>query len=82
MSKKSFLIIFGLSVMVTYGVAVVDFVLNITSGKIGIPFGFSSLSLMGSSTDYTVFFLDIACWFVIIWIIWKVISYFSGRVGQ
>lgn len=74
MSKKAFVIILVLSVMVTYGVAMADFVFNITTGKIGIPFGFSSISLLGSSTDYTTFFLDIAFWFIIIWVIWRILQ--------
>ena len=82
MNKKSFVVILVLSVVVTYIGAYIDFAFNITTGKIGIPFGFSSVSLLGSSTDYTIFLLDIVFWFVIIWIIWKLISYFSGRAGR
>lgn len=73
-SKKAFIVILILSLLVTYGVAFADFAFNITKGKIGIPLGFSSVSLMGSSTDYTIFLLDIAFWFVVIWGIWKVLQ--------
>lgn len=73
MSKKAFVGILILSVVTTYGTALLDFAFNITTGKIGIPFGFSSVSLMGSSTDYTTFLVDIAFWFVIIWLIWEVL---------
>ena len=65
--------------VVTYGVAMADFVFNITTGKIGMPFGFSSVSLLGSSTDYTKFLLDIAFWFIIIWIIWKALQKMTAK---
>lgn len=79
MSRKAFVVILVLSVVVTYISAYIDFAFNITTGKIGIPFGFSSVSLMGSSTDYTVLFLDIVFWFVIIWVIWIVLQKVVAR---
>lgn len=75
MSKKSFAIILVLSVVVTYGVAIVDVFLNKTKNIAGLPFGFTSLGLfLGGSTDYLMLILDIVFWFFIIWVIWKVIS--------
>lgn len=78
-SPKAFVVILILSVVVTYGMAFADFAFNITKGKIGIPFGFSSVSLMGSSTDYTIFLLDIVFWFVVIWGGWKVLQKFTSK---
>jgi hypothetical protein len=69
-NKKAFVVILILSVVVTYGAVYLDFAFNITKGKIGIPLGFSSLSLLGSDTDYMILFLDIAFWIIVIWVIW------------
>lgn len=82
MSKKSFVVILILSLVVTYGAAYLDFVFNITTGAVGLPFGFSYFNFLGSSTDQKAFLLDIVFWFGVIWLIWKAISYFFGRGGR
>ena len=71
MSKKVFFIILVLSLVVTYGVAIVDVFVNKTKNIAGLPLGFSSLGLfLGGSTDYPMLILDIVFWFVVIWLVW------------
>ena len=70
MSKKSFIVILVLSLVVTYGAAYVDFVLNITTGAVGLPFGFSSFNFLGAETNQKMLILDIAFWYFIIWLVW------------
>lgn len=83
MSKKSFVVILILSVVVTYGAAYVDAMMNTSANRAGIPFKFGSYVLFGEArTNYLVLALDIIFWFVVLWGIWKAISYFSGRAGQ
>lgn len=82
MSKKVFVVTLILSVVVTYGVAFVDDVINTSKNPTGLPFGFASFNFLGGSNDNIMLLLDIAFWFVVIWVIWKVISYFSGRAGR
>lgn len=75
MSKKSFIVILILSIVVTYGVALMDATINISANKAGLPFKFGSYVLFGrANTDYLLLFLDIAFWFVIIWGVWKLVS--------
>ena len=71
MTKKTFIIILGLSVVVTYTIALMDYVLNISQGKIGLPLGFSRFNFFGSETDYPSLTLDLVFWFVVIWLVWK-----------
>ena len=85
MSKKVFVLILVLSVLVTYGVALVDAMIrnSLLIGNVGFPLRFSSATFFSSEDiNYTYLILDIAFWFVIIWIVWKVISYFLGRAGR
>jgi hypothetical protein len=73
MSKKRFVVILVLSVVVTYGVAVVDDLRrnSLLAGEGGVPFRFSSGTLFGSgNTNYLMLTLDIFFWFVVIWIVW------------
>ncbi len=70
MSKKAFIIILVLSLVVTYGTAYMDFVLNITTGAAGLPFGFSSFNFLGSETNQFMLILDIVFWFFAIWLVW------------
>ena len=92
MSKKAFVVILILSVVVWYISRYIvplyeifiqrQFKINIFGDSClstGYPLSYCadnnfSLVLVGS--------LNIAIWFVIIWLIWKIISYFSGRVKQ
>lgn len=73
MSKKEVVVILILSVVVTYGVAIVDDIRrgSLLGGEGGIPFRFATGSFLGGSTDNLMLVLDIAFWFVIIWVIWK-----------
>ncbi|MBI3103918.1 hypothetical protein HYZ05_03175 [Candidatus Daviesbacteria bacterium] len=82
MSKKAFVVILVLSVVVTYGMAFVDDVINPTKNPTGLPFSFASFNFLGGSNDNLMLVLDITFWFVVIWGIWKAISYFSGRGGR
>ena len=82
MSKKAFVVILILSVVVTYGAAFVDDIINSSKHTTGLPFGFASLNFLGGSTDGLMLILDITFWFVIIWIIWKAIARLFGRAGR
>lgn len=75
MSKKVFVVILVLSVVVTYGGSLVDSIVNNTllAGESGFPFKYSRSTLFGRGTiDGAMMFLDIAFWFVVIFSIWKV----------
>ena len=82
MSKKSFIIILVLSVVVTYGVAFIAFATGIYKLANGFPFSFTSFNFLGAETDLTMLILDIAFWSATIWVIWKAISYLFGREGR
>ena len=74
MSIKSFIIILILSVVVTYGVAVVESIFRETlvAGSAGLPFNFASGTLFGEqNTNYLLLLLDFIFWFIVIWVIWK-----------
>ena len=77
MTKKSLLIILGLSFVLTYAATFIEVLLsgNVVAGKSGFPLRFGSSSLFGgSSTNYTMLLLNIAFWFIVIWGIWKVLQ--------
>lgn len=79
MSKKSFVVVLILSVVVTYGVAFIEGLAgNHFLAYGGVPFRFASGSFLGGSTDGLMLVLDIAFWFVAIWGIWKLISKVRG----
>lgn len=72
MTKKAFVVILILSVVVTYAVAIVDASINTSASKSGFPFKFGSYSLFGSaSTDSGLLLLDIIFWSVVLWVTWK-----------
>lgn len=74
MSKKSFLVILGLSVVLTYSIAIVDAIVNASSNVAGLPFKFGSYNLFGSAnTNYAMLFLDIIFWFIVLFIFWRFI---------
>jgi hypothetical protein len=62
-----------LSVVVTYGVAIIDFLVNKTKNVVGFPFAFSSFNFLGSETNQTMLFVDIIFWFIVLFGIWKLI---------
>ena len=83
MTIKAFVIILVLSVVVTYGVAFVDAVMNTSANQAGLPFKFGSYVLFGeANTNYTGLILDIVFWFVVIWGVWKAITYLLDRGGR
>ncbi|MDP2585682.1 MAG: hypothetical protein Q8P29_02260 [Candidatus Levybacteria bacterium] len=70
MTRKSFVVILILSVIVTYISAFVDALIRNTllGGEAGFPFKFSSATMFGSgSTNYLLMVLNILFWFAIIW---------------
>lgn len=78
MSIKSFLIILVLSVVVTYGASIVIDLLkggSVIAGPGGFPFVFTSGGglLSTPTTNYPMLILDIVFWFVMIFIIWKLV---------
>lgn len=79
MIKKAFMVILGLSVMVTIGIPIVGFLTATYQVMSGWPFRFTGFSFLGSTTDYTTLLLDIAFWFVVIWGIWKLLQKVSGK---
>ncbi|MDO8570792.1 MAG: hypothetical protein Q7R97_04375 [Candidatus Daviesbacteria bacterium] len=75
MSKKSFVIFLVLSVVVTYGVAITEGLMNNHFlGYGGVPFTFATGSFLGGSTDNFMFFIDIIFWFIILFAIWKLMK--------
>lgn len=79
MTKKSFVIILILSVIVTYGAAFTDDAVNLSKNPTGLPFGFASFNFLGGSNNNFMLILDIAFWFVIIWGVWKTLQKVSKK---
>lgn len=74
MSKKEFVIILVLSVVISISIPLVAFALNIYQFMSGWPLEFSRFNFLGSTTNYTNFFLDIVFWFLVIWGVWKILQ--------
>lgn len=73
MSKKSFIVILGLSVVATYGVAIAESILNSSANQSGFPLRFGTYALFGeASTNYQLLILDVAFWFGAIWLVWYI----------
>lgn len=73
---KKFIILLVLSVVVTYGVMLFQAILfsSLVAGSGGFPLSFTSSSLFSTpSTDYLMLFLDIIFWYIILFVIWKLI---------
>ncbi|MEK7616658.1 MAG: hypothetical protein AAB414_01240 [Patescibacteria group bacterium] len=79
MSKKVFVIILILSVVVTYGVAFVDDIISPTKNPTGLPFAFASFNFLGGSTNGLMLILDIAFWFAVILGIWKALQKITSK---
>ena len=82
MSKKSIFTLVGflvLGVVVTYGVAIADFVTNKSKNVLGLPFGFSDFNFLGTDTNQAMLFADIVFWAVILWIVWKIFLKLLGK---
>ena len=74
MTKKSFVVILILSILVTFVATFFEVILsgNVVAGESGFPLRFSSSSLFGGSTiNYLMLLADIFFWFFVIWGIWK-----------
>lgn len=74
MTKKSFVIILILSIIVAIVGPVIAFGLGLGNISDGFPLEWSHFSFMGSNTNYNALLIDILFWFIIIWIIWKILS--------
>lgn len=74
MSKKTLIVILVLSVVVTIGIPLIGFITNSYQVMSGWPFEFTGFSFLGGSTDYAILLLDIVFWFIIIWVLWKVLQ--------
>lgn len=83
MSKKSFIIILVLSVVVTYLTPVIEILitgLSFSSIDRGLPLKFHISSFSGSGIyDSTTFGLDVIFWFIILFGIWKLIGKLQKR---
>lgn len=79
MTKKSFVVIFVLSVIATYGAAFADEMINLTKNPTGLPFGFASFNFLGGSNNSLMLILDIAFWFAVIWGVWKILQKVSKK---
>ncbi len=76
MSKKSFVVILILSVVVTWLAKEVQGVLNFSLGglDVGLPLSFYKCSFISSCTiNYGMLVIDIVFWFVVLFVIWKFI---------
>lgn len=79
-SKKAFIVILVLSVVVTYGMAFAEALINTSANRVGLPFKFGSYTLFGTaSTNYLTLILDIVFWFVVIWGIWKILEKVTAK---
>lgn len=79
MTKKAFVVILILSVVVTYLTQVVQVFLggscSVFAGECGFPLSFSSSSFLGTpKIKPALFLLNVIFWFVIIWGIWKILK--------
>ncbi len=79
MGKKSFIIILVLSVVITIGVPLISFSLGQYKLAKGLPLEYVEFSFLGGSTNYSTFLIDIIFWFVIIWVVWKLLTKFLKR---
>jgi len=57
----------------------VDFAFSITKGAVGLPLGFSRFNFFGAETDQRMLIIDVAFWFVVLFIIWKVFLKFLKK---
>lgn len=75
MTKKPLVVIFILGVVITYGLGIIDALVNSSANQAGLPFKFGSYVLFGTaSTNYSILVLDIIFWFMVIWGIWRLIQ--------
>lgn len=73
MSKGSFFVILILSVITTYGTAIIDEMINLAKNPTGFPFGFANFNFLGGSNNNLMFLIDVAFWFIVIFVAWKLL---------
>ena len=83
MTKKSFVVILILSVVLTYSVAIIDALArnSLIAGSAGLPLKFTSGYFGTSTTNYSILIVDIAFWFVVILGTWKLLKKTLGKKG-
>ena len=74
MTKKSFIVILILSIVISIFVPVAAFTLGVRFMSDGFPLKWSTSFGLGSSTDYNALLLDIILGFIVIWGVWKLIQ--------
>lgn len=82
MSKKTFIVILVLSVVVTWITKEIMGVLGFVLGglNVGLPLNFYNCSFISScNINYFYLFLDIIFWFAVIWGIWKLLPKLFGK---
>lgn len=79
MGKKEFGVILVLSVVVTYGAAFIDDIINVAKNPTGLPFGFASFNFLGGSNNDLMLIFDIAFWFIMILGIWKLLQKVTAK---
>lgn len=77
MTKKSFVVILVLSIVVNEIVLYIDALIrnSVVAGQGGFPLRFTSSSSFGNaSTNWTALLFDILFWFLVIWGVWRIIK--------
>lgn len=77
MTKKSFVVILVLSIVINEIVLYIDALIrnSVVAGQGGFPLRFTSSSSFGSaSTNWAALLFDILFWFVVIWGIWRLLQ--------
>ena len=77
MSKKAFLVILVLSLVLNYIALITDSILQNTfiAGDAGFPFKFSNGGITGGeSTNYFLLLFDLIFWFVVVYFIWRILK--------
>ena len=79
MNKKTLIITLFFSMILTIGIPVFAFALNLSNISDGVPLKWTSFSFFGSETNYNALFIDILFWFAVIFGIWKFIQKTSNK---
>jgi len=76
MTKKSFIVVLILGVIASYVADFIDAIANNTliGGRTGFPFRDSLSSGFGGTINNYMFALNILFWFIVIFIIWKILQ--------
>ena len=84
MSRKSFIIILGLSLVLTYFATFVDALVNssLIGGQAGFPLKYSRATMFGEgTTNYFLMTINIVFWFLVIYGIWQIWKRFFKSSG-